>query len=395
VALNKLTAIQIKNATGPKVLSDGGNLYLNVTAGGGKSWLFIFNRQTEPNGRMKRTELGLGALQTVSAPEARERRNAYNRELAAGRDPRALHLKLKRTGSDGMSFGACAEDFITKNEPAWRNAKHAAQWRTTLAGYASPIWSKPVAAVDTADVLRILSPLWSTKPETASRLRGRIEAVLDAAKAQGLRTGDNPATWKGHLASILPKRARLTRGHHAAMPIDEIPAFMARLREQSGVAARALEFTILTAARSGEALGAQWSEIGGGTWAVPPSRMKGRRLHRVPLSEAATRVLDAQRVAGFDGPHVFPGAKLGATLSNMALAMTLRRMGVAVTAHGFRSTFRDWAAERTHFPREVCEMALAHAIGDATEAAYRRGDLFEKRRELMDAWASFCLGSRS
>ncbi len=390
MALNKLTAIQIKNATGPKVVSDGGNLYLNITAAGTKSWLFIYNRQAEADGKPKRTELGLGAVHIVSAPEARERRAVYNRELAAGRDPKALHAKLKRSGAGGMTFGACAEDFIAKNEPSWRNAKHAAQWRTTLTGYASPIWLKPVAEVDTADVLKILSPIWSIKPETASRLRGRIEVVLDAAKAQALRAGDNPAAWKGHLASILPKRARLTRGHHAAMAIDGIPAFMARLREQPGVAARALEFTVLTAARSGESLGARWDEVGGGTWTVPAPRMKGRRLHRVPLSEAATRVLDDQREAGIDGQHVFPGAKRGAPLSNMALTMTLRRMSVAVTAHGFRSTFRDWAAERTHFPREVCEMALAHAIGDATEAAYRRGDLFEKRRELMDAWAAFC-----
>ena len=246
----------------------------------------------------------------------------------------------------------------------------------------------PIDKVTTEDVLAVLKPIWSTKPETASRVRGRIAAVLDAAKARGLRDGDNPAAWTGHLKNLLPSRTKLARGHHAAMSINEVPAFVARLREADGISPRALEFTILTAARSGEALGARWSEIDLACciWTVPATRMKAGAEHRVPLSSRVIELLKEMAAARL-GDFVFPGAKRDSPLSNMALAMTLRRLSVDITVHGFRSTFRDWASERTAFPPDVCEAALAHTVRNRVEAAYRRGDLFEKRRELMDAWA--------
>jgi integrase len=274
---------------------------------------------------------------------------------------------------------------------SWRNAKHRSQWTMTLTVYCGPLRSKPVAEVGIEDVLTVLQPLWTAKPETASRLRGRIERVLDFARARGQRSGENPARWRGHLDALLPKRAKLTRGHHKAMPFDDVPAFMSSLRERDGVAPLALEFAILTAARSGEVLGARWDEINldAGLWTVPAARMKGSRAHRVPLSERAVEILrqmEQARISEF----VFPGLKHNRPLSGMALEMVLRRMKVDVTVHGFRSAFRDWAGERTTFPREIAEAALAHLVGDAVERAYRRGDALEKRRRLMDAWARFC-----
>jgi integrase len=274
--------------------------------------------------------------------------------------------------------------------PSWRNAKHAAQWEMTLRDYAASLRRLPVDKVTTNDVLSVLKPLWHSKPETASRFRGRIERVLDAAKAKGLRTGENPARWRGHLDQLLPKRLQLTRGHHAAMDYADLPAFMDCLQVREGSAARALEFAILTAARSGEVLGARWEELDleRGVWTVPPNRMKAGREHRVPLSRRALNMVNAiQR----EGDFVFAGQKAGSPLSVMALEMVLRRMKVDdATVHGFRSAFRDWTAECTNFPNEVCEAALAHVIENRAEAAYRRGDLFEKRRKLMEAWGTYC-----
>ena len=333
-------------------------------------------------------ELGLGSAQIVSLAAAREKAKAAREALASGADPKLASKKL-----DAPTFGDCADAFIKTMQPSWRNAKHGAQWRMTLEIYAGPIRSTPIADVATADILKILSPIWSTKPETASRLRGRLEAVLDAAKAQGLRSGDNPAVWRGHLAAILPKARQAGSGHHAAMAIDDLPGFMVRLRDQTGTSARALEFAILTAARSGEVLGAKWDEIGDSLWTVPAVRMKGGRQHRVPLSAAAAAVLEQQR-AHRTCDFIFPGVKAGCPLSKMTLALVLRRMKVDVTAHGFRSTFKDWASERTAFPGELSEMALAHSVGDKTEAAYRRGDLFQKRVELMVSWESHCIEER-
>lgn len=295
-----------------------------------------------------------------------------------------------------------ADEFIGRNEAAWRNAKHRQQWRNTLATYVYPtLGDLPVAAVDTGLIVQLLDPIWTDKPETASRVRGRIEAVLDAATVRGFRQGPNPAQWKGNLAHVLPARARVRKvAHHAALPFDDMPSFLAALRDRKGMAARALEFAALTAARTGEVLGARWGEIDltAKVWTVPADRMKAGREHRVPLSDAALDVLEVVRPLALmknDVPDptapVFPGPRRALPMSNMTMLMLLRRMGRDdLTAHGFRSTFSDWAAERTAYPREVVEMALAHAIENRVEAAYRRGDLFEKRRRLMTDWARFC-----
>jgi integrase len=275
---------------------------------------------------------------------------------------------------------------------SWRNAKHAAQWKMTLRDYAAPIRGLPVGQITTDDVLSILKPLWNQKPETASRVRGRVERVLDAAKAQGLRNGENPARWRGHLDQLLPRRQRLTRGHHAAMNFADLPAFMSDLRARQATAALALEFAILTAARSGEVLGARWKEIDleRAVWTIPAERMKAGREHRIPLSKDASelvRKLQDVRVGDF----IFASQKPGKPLSAMALEMVLRRMKISsATVHGFRSAFRDWSAECTNFANEVCEAALAHVIENKAEAAYRRGDLFDKRRKLMESWAAYC-----
>ena len=281
--------------------------------------------------------------------------------------------------------------------PSWRNGKHAAQWEMTLRDYAAPLRRLPVDKITTDDVLSVLKPLWNEKPETASRLRGRIERVLDAAKAQGLRSGENPARWRGHLDQLLPKRQRLTRGHHAAMDYTDVSAFMAELQARQAIASLALEFTILTAARSGEVLGARWDEfdLDRAVWTISASRMKAGREHRIPLSRRALKVLKAMHDAR-NGDFVFPGQKPGKPLSVMTLEMVLRRMKIEnATVHGFRSAFRDWAAECTNFPNEVCEAALAHVIENKAEAAYRRGDLFDKRRKLMEAWGAYCATPKS
>jgi integrase len=301
-----------------------------------------------------------------------------------------------------ITFGQCADELIDNLSGSWANAKHAAQWKMTLTEYAAPLRSLPISDVDTDHVLSVLDPIWKSKPETASRLRGRIERVLSYAKAKKYRTGDNPALWRGHLDQILPPRARLTRGHHKALPYRDLPGFMERLQTRHAVAARALEFTILTAARTGEALGATWPEIDleKALWTIPAVRMKAKREHRVPLSPAVVSLLRVmlghRRTAGsakgnFVFPTQMPGSDADAPLSSMAMEMILRRMEVPVTVHGFRSTFRDWSAERTDTPNEVCEAALAHVIGNRVEAAYRRGDLLEKRRKLMDDWALYCV----
>jgi integrase len=271
----------------------------------------------------------------------------------------------------------------------FRNDKHKAQWKSTLETYAASLWSKPVDTIATDDVLAVLKPIWQVKAETASRLRGRIEKVLDAAKAKGYRNGENPARWRGHLDHLLPKQSKLARGHHAAMPYEKVASFIGELRQREATAALALEFCILAAARSGEVLGARWSEVDldKKIWSVPAERMKAGRMHRVPLSDRAVTIL--KKLSGM-GEFIFVGQKPGKPLSNMALEMVLRRMKVDDTVHGFRSSFRDWAGNESYFPREIVETALAHVIGDKAEQAYRRSDALEKRRKLMEAWASYC-----
>jgi integrase len=333
----------------------------------------------------------------VSLAEARERAAECRQLRKQGIDPiesrRAAKADRLVAAAKAMTFDQAAAAYITSHRAGWRNPKHAAQWKATLATYASPIIGKlPVSSIDTGLVLQALEPIWATKPETAGRVRGRIEAVLDWTTARGYRTGENPARWRGHLDKLLPARSKVRSvKHHAALPYAELPAFLGSLREQEGASARALEFTILTAARTNESIGAQWSEfdLSGKVWTAPAERMKAGREHRVPLSAAAVEILRRMENVR-EGELVFPGDRRAA-LSNMAMLMLLRRMGREdLTVHGFRSTFRTWAAECTSFPREVIEAALAHLVGDATERAYQRGDLFEKRRRLMDAWGTYC-----
>lgn len=394
-ASNKLTAMGVLKMKEPGRYADGGGLYLQVGPTGGKSWLFRYTRQG------KAREMGLGALGVLSLSEAREKAAEARQVLAAGGDPIEVReierVRLRLEEARGMTFAQCAAAYIDAHKAGWRNAKHAAQWTSTLKAYAEPAFGAlPVQAVDLTLVLRALEPIWQAKPETASRVRGRIEAILDWATVRGYRSGDNPARWKGHLAKLLPARSKVQKvEHHAALPYEEIGTFMAALRQRQGGAARALEFTILTAARTSEALNAQWEEfdLTAKVWNVPGARMKAGRDHRVPLSDPAVAILLAMAEVG-QGPFVFPGHKKDRPLSNMVFLQLLKRMDRPdLTAHGFRSTFRDWAAERTAFSREVAEAALAHTVGDKVEAAYRRGDLFEKRRRLMEAWARYCASS--
>jgi len=386
----RLSDLAVRRLKKPGFHADGRQLYLQVSPSGSKSWLFRFAR----HGRER--WMGLGPYPDVALAEARQKAFDARRLLRDGVDPiearRTARSAARLEEARGLTFMECAKCYIAAHEAGWRNAKHRAQWRSTLVTYAFPVLGElPVAAIDTALVMKTFEPIWQAKPETAGRLRGRIEAVLDWAAARGYRAGDNPARWRGHLDKLLPARRRLARiKHHAALPAHDLPAFMVELRGQAGVSARALEFAILTAARTGEVIGATWSEIdmGGKTWTVPAERMKGGRTHRVPLCERAVEIL---RSLPLEGDHVFGGARASKPLSQMALLMMLRRMKRDdLTVHGFRSTFRDWAAESTSFPREVAEAALAHAIPDKVEAAYRRGDLFERRRQLMEAWSRYC-----
>jgi integrase len=309
---------------------------------------------------------------------------------------KAKRAEERLTAATATTFEQCAERYIAAHRSGWRNPKHAAQWPSTLKTYAYPVFgSLPVQAVDTGLVMKVLEPIWHAKPETASRVRGRIEAVLDWATVRGYRKGENPARWRGHLDKLLPARGKVRKvEHHAALPYAEMGDFMAALREQEGIAARALEFLILTAARTSEVIGARWQEfdLEGKLWIVSADRIKGGKEHRVPLSGAALTIIEAMKETR-ESEFVFPGGKAGKPLSNMAMLKALERMErTELTAHGFRSSFRDWSAERTNYPREVAEMALAHTVGDKVEAAYRRGDLFRKRRQLMAAWARYCAG---
>lgn len=386
----KLTTLDVKRATTPGRYGDGGNLYLHVKPTG-RAWTFRF---TMPGAKPREMVLGNAADMTLA--QARDRAQDARRALADGRDPiEARKAARAEAAGAGMSFREVATLYIASHGDGWRNSKHRAQWTNTLDSYAYPVMGKlPVGLVAVGHVMRVLEPVWKAKPETASRVRGRIEAVLDYATARGWRTGENPARWKGHLANLLPKRSKLARvKHHAALPWAECPAFMAALAGQGGTAALALRFTVLTAARTSEVTGATWGEMDllAKVWTVPGSRMKAGRDHRVPLSPAALALLHELHALGSE-PHqpVFPGAKPGAGLSNMAMTTVLRRMKRAdVTVHGFRSSFRDWCAEATNHPREVAEAALAHMLRDKVEAAYQRGDRLDRRAVMMAEWAGF------
>lgn len=397
--INRLTALHVERIREPGLHHDGAGLYLQVTLGKDgvtKSWLYRFVLHS------KERRMGLGSFNDVSLAEARERAAAARKQVKVGKDPieerQALRTAAVLARARAMTFDQCRDAYIASHRAAWRNAKHAWQWSASLATYVTPIFGKvSVQDVDVALVTKALEPIWATIPETASRLRGRIEVILDWAKVRGLRNGENPARWRGHLDHLLPRRSKVQKvEHHAALPYAEMGAFMTQLREREAIAARALEFTILTAGRTSEVLGARWDEIdiGQGVWTVAGNRMKAGKEHRVPLSEPAVAVLNVMsKVRQSD--YIFPGNRR-ATLSNTSMLMLLRRMGRGdLTAHGFRSSFRDWAAELTDFPGDVVEMALAHAVSGKVEAAYRRGDLFEKRRRLMAAWAIFCAEPKS
>jgi integrase len=389
-----LSARTVQTLRKPGMYLDGRGLYLRIGPGGNKSWIYRFALGG------KTRDMGLGPSPDISLAEARERAAAQRKLRLDGTDPiaarQAGRQQAKLDAAKTLSFKECAERYIASHEAGWKNPKHAAQWPATLGAYVYPVFGKlPVHAVDVGLVMKAIEPIWTEKPETASRVRGRIESVLDWATARGYRQGENPARWKGHLENLLPARSKVRRvEHHAALPYAEIADFMAGLRQQEGIAARALEFAILTAARTGEVIGAKWDEIDtdAKVWTVPGARMKAGREHRVPLSDAASTIVE-KMAATRQGDFVFPGGKAGRPLSNMAFLMTLRRMGHEdLTAHGFRSTFSDWCAEQTNTPSEVREMALAHTVSDKVEAAYRRGDLFQKRRALAEAWAAFCAG---
>jgi integrase len=395
---NALTPLGVKSAK-PGRYADGAGLQLLVKETGARSWVFRFML----NGKARDIGLGPASSDGISLAAARDLASALRLKVRAGIDPLQERLETAAQAAAaaqaakiaGITFKAVAEAYIAANEASWRNAKHRQQWQNTLEGYVYPVMGDvPVAKVTTAHVLKVLEDIWQQKPETASRIRGRIETVLDAAKARGYREGENPARWRGHIAQILPARSRLTRGHHKALPYDALPAFMARLRERRAMAALALEFVILTAARTNEVLGATWPEIdlAKAIWTVPAKRMKGAKEHRVPLSPRAVEILESLRP--LSASRVFP-AESGGKLSDMAMTMLLRRMDADCTVHGFRSTFSDWVAECTAYAHEVREMSLAHAIANKSEAAYRRGDMFEKRRRLMVDWASYCTSPRS
>jgi integrase len=427
--IGKLKALNVTRAKEPGMYGDGGGLYLQVTGAGAKSWVFRYwvserdpttgEHVKDPGTNKTRgtsREMGLGSFAVISLEEARELAADARRLRHQGVDPIEARREAKQTAAlekaKALKFKDAATAYIAAHCAGWKNEKHAAQWPATLETYAYPvIGGLSVQAIDTALVMKVIEPIWSTKTETASRLRGRVESILDWATVRGYRKGENPARWRGHLDHLLPARSKVRKvEHHPALPYGELAGFLVALRGEEGVAARALEYSILAAARTSETIGAPWNEISTREklWTIPADRMKAERDHRVPLSKRALAILEEVKKLRGDGDFVFPGRKRGEPLSNMAMLALIGRMNERRTAaglprwtdpmmgnrdivpHGFRSTFRDWASERTNFPSEMVEMALAHAVDDKVEAAYRRGDLFDKRRRLMDAWAEFC-----
>ncbi len=398
--IGKLTALQVTKLSKPGLYGDGGGLTLQITKTGAKSWLFRFMREGKPYG------MGLGATHTISLMEARQKALDARKLLADGINPltakKQSRIAAALENAKMMTFDQCAEAYIAAHRASWKNAKHVDQWTNTLATYASPVFGQlPVAAIDTGLVVKCLAPIWENKTETASRLRGRIESVLGWATTSGYRTGENPARWKGHLDNLLATISKASRTkHHPSLPWQDIGRFMVALRAREGSAAKAVEFAVLTACRSGEVRGAQWSEfdLAERIWTIPAARMKARREHQVPLSDAALKLLESLP-KGND--LVFAGRK-NQVLSDMSLTAVIRRMndevkpiwvaatGEGITVHGFRSTFRMWVAETTAYPREVAEHALAHQLPDLVERAYQRGTQFAKRVALMAEWGAYC-----
>jgi len=374
--INRLSARAVQTLKAPGYYADGGGLYLLIGPTGAKSWVLRYQI------RGRRREMGLGSAVLVSLQDARSDALAQRRKLAQGLDP--LEERASAAAM-GRTFGECAEALIVSLAPGWKHEAQAEQWRQSLRDY-GPAPGLPIDQVDTAAVMACLQPIWASKTETANRVRGRIERVLDWARVHGLRTGDNPARWRGHLDKLLPKPSKVgKRRHHEAMPYADVPAFMARLAERDGAARRALRFTILTAARTGEVTGADWGEfdLAAAVWTIPAERMKGGRAHQVPLTPAAMAILRG-----------LPRDRPPFALSENAMLYLVQKappkgLGLPFTVHGFRSSFRDWAAETTEYPNELVEMALAHAIRNKAEAAYRRGNLLERRRRLMEEWAEY------
>jgi len=392
----KLSAVGVNKLTAPGYHCDGAGLYLQVSKAGSKSWIFRFTREK------KQREMGLGPLHTITLAEARVKAKDCRTLLLDGKDP--LDARLATKVADALerakmlTFDQCAAAYIAVHRAGWKNAKHAAQWESTIATYAGPvIGALPVSEIDTALVVKVLTPIWHAKTETATRLRGRIESILDWATVSKFRTGENPARWRGHLDNLLAAPAKIAKvDHHPALPWAEMSEFMAQLRRAEGYGARALEFAILTAARSGEVRGATWGEINldAALWTIPAERMKAGVEHQVPLAPAAIAML---RSLGHSEGYLFPGQREGRPLSDMSLSAVLRRLGMNdITVHGFRSTFSDWCAEAVGntYPREVREHALAHKLLDKVEAAYRRGTLLDKRTLLMQDWAEYCVGAK-
>lgn len=386
MARHKLSDSKVRSLSAPGIYGDGDGLYLRIQKTGGKSWVFIWRRYGV------RREIGLGAYGAgsgqVSLALARTKAEEARAIVGAGGDPKT---DMAERQAAGATFGTIADEYIAAMAPKWRGGKTLPAWERFAAKYAKALRDIPVEKVSTDDVVRVLRPMWHAKPETASKVRERIKIVLDHAKARGLRTGDNPGQWKGHLDQILPAPAALSRGHHAAVPYKDVPALVEKIRRIDGMGSRALEFAILTAARSGEVRGATWEEIDldANLWTIPAARMKTGKAHRVPLSDRAVEIVREAKATAFND-FVFPGKKDDRPLSDMTLAKALKTAGGSdFTVHGFRSSFRDWVSEETSFQREVAEAALAHSVGDSVERAYRRGDALEKRRKLMDAWAKY------
>ncbi len=395
MAIHRLTPRKVATA-GPGKYEDGGGLRLVVSSTGARKWVL---RVTIDG---KRREMGLGSFPDVGLAEVRGRATKHRKQAKDGIDPiEARQTELEKT----PTFTTCAARYVRAHRRGWKNAKHARQWVSTLKTYARPVaGAKRVDAITTEDILKILSPIWTTKTETAKRVQGRIENILDYAAAHKYRDPMNPARWRGHLDKLLPKPSRVKKvDHHPAMPHTEVPVFMAELAAKDSISAMALRFLILTATRTSEVLQAQWKEIDieAAVWSIPAERMKARREHRVPLSDAATAILEAlPRIDG--NPYLFPGVRYSRPLSNMALLQLMRGMGYGVNGdrgafvpHGFRSSFRDWSGEVSSFPRDVAEMALAHTIENKVEAAYRRGDLFAKRRKMMQVWSDYLQSSKA
>jgi integrase len=387
---NKLKARTVETKKEPGYYSDGGNLYLRVSKNLTKTWAFYYKKDG------KRTEMGLGSVNDVSLNEARDKAEILRKQLKSGILPLAekqrLTIEDKAKRAKLMTFQQCADAYINAHRAGWKNPKHIQQWQNTLSQYAFPVFGDlDVKSIDTGLIIKCLEPIWLSKNETAGRVRGRIESILDWATVHEYRNGVNPARWRGHLDKLLAKPSKVQKNvHHQALPYTDIHDFIIQLHQQEGIAAKCLEFTILTAARTGETIGATWDEIDltAKTWTIPAIRMKAEREHRVPLSSPALSILMQMETIRLN-EYVFPSNKKG--LSNMAMLTLLKRMKRNdITVHGFRSTFRDWAAESTSYPGEVVEMALAHAIKNLTEAAYRRGDLMEKRSKLMEEWARNC-----